>query len=318
MRWPALALAVVCAAGCAEGVSLQPPLVQPLALASAPSVSPAAISLVRSVGAPGAGPGRFREPSGIAVGVAGELYVADTGSHRVQVLSPDGAPRAVLGAFGWDAGEFDAPTALALRPGARPMLYIAERGGRRVQVCDLNNEQYRVVLEDAADARLDPTALAIGRRGELYVTDAASHRVWSMSADGEVEWIRGGFGHGLDRLNYPTGIAVSARGGILVSDTANGRLARMDFAGATIGTWRPEGIGSPAGVAWSAGRWYVCEPAAGRVVVLNDDGVALTTFGRADLTEPSGIAAAGGFIYVSDRAAHDIKVFRVIEPSVHD
>jgi DNA-binding beta-propeller fold protein YncE len=37
-------------------------------------------------GQPGAGPGEFNGPSGLAVDAAGRVYVADRGNHRVQMF----------------------------------------------------------------------------------------------------------------------------------------------------------------------------------------------------------------------------------------
>ncbi len=44
-------------------------------------------------GAPGAGPGEFQRPSGLAVGRTGCIVVADWGNHRVQVRGARGEGR---------------------------------------------------------------------------------------------------------------------------------------------------------------------------------------------------------------------------------
>ena len=41
-------------------------------------------------GGHGSGPGQFDLPDGIATDAAGQVYVADTGNHRIQVFSPGG------------------------------------------------------------------------------------------------------------------------------------------------------------------------------------------------------------------------------------
>ncbi len=310
LAWRATVLAaLVCGAGCAE---VSPPSVA--AGQSRPVAEPASpkwdILSLASYGGPGSELGQFREPSGIAVGPRGELYVADTGNHRVQVLGPSGSATAALGSFGWDVGEFDSPQALALSAVGRSTLYVADRGSRRVQGCDLLGMFFRSVAEDTADRRLDPTGLAVGRRNEVYIADAAGHRVWRLSVEGNVDWMRGSFGPATDELNAPAGIALDDSGGMLVSDAGNRRLVRMDFAGNAGAVWRPDGLATPGAVAWSDGRWFVCDTEAGGVVVVDSGGITETIIGSADVAAPGGVAV-GSVLYVTDRAAHDIKRYRI-------
>ena len=44
-------------------------------------------NLVESFGSTGREPGQFRKPIGVGVGPDGDVYVADTGNRRVQVIS---------------------------------------------------------------------------------------------------------------------------------------------------------------------------------------------------------------------------------------
>ncbi len=314
MRWAASSLAGLCALTCALGcANPSTPLVpRPEPRAAADDRSPVAVvSRLSSLGRPGSGPGEFREPSGIVVGPRGRIYVADTGNHRVQALDNSGAWTATLGAFGWDVGEFDAPHALALSPVRRSTLYVADRGSRRVQGCDVVNMVYRSVAEDAADTRLDPTAVAVGRRNEIYMSDAAGHRVWRLSVEGEVEWTRGQFGDAQDQLNSPAGLALDDAGGMVVADAGNRRLVRLDFAGNPMAVWTPEALGTPGAVAWDSGRWFVCDVADGGVVAVDASGVTETVIGREDVRSPGGVAVAEDILYVTDRAEHDIKRYRI-------
>ena len=59
--------------------------------------------------------GQFKSPSGVIMLPSGELCVADTNNHRLQVLSRAGEVRGVIGhGPGAGAGEFQQPTGLAL------------------------------------------------------------------------------------------------------------------------------------------------------------------------------------------------------------
>jgi len=76
---------------------------------------------VASFGSRGTGPGEFDTPHSIAVDAAGNVYVADQGNKRIQVL--DGA-----GAFKSQITGIGAPTAICISPGAHQYLYSAHVG----------------------------------------------------------------------------------------------------------------------------------------------------------------------------------------------
>jgi len=69
---------------------------------------------VRSFGRSGSGEGEFKSPLGIAVDVSDQVYVADLGNARVQVLRSDGAFVRSFGSMGSEPGQFLGPAAVAL------------------------------------------------------------------------------------------------------------------------------------------------------------------------------------------------------------
>ena len=184
-----LLLPLLVLAACSRPVTLEPPIVRTPTHNVGTPPRLLAVRFVRSLGRQGSGPGEFRGPAGIAIGPEGRLYIADPGNHRVQILDADGSFRTQLGSYGWREGQLDTPTSVAVSALHRPLVFIGEKGNRRVQVCDVVNEQYRIVLEDREEEPFEPAALATGRRGELYVTDMRSHRLLSVGLDGTVEWI---------------------------------------------------------------------------------------------------------------------------------
>ena len=70
--------------------------------------------------------GQFRSPSGIIVLPSGELCVADTNNHRLQILSRSGDVSSVVGhGPGSGSGDFQQPTGLACDG---KFLYVADSG----------------------------------------------------------------------------------------------------------------------------------------------------------------------------------------------
>ena len=80
----------------------------------------------------GTGDGQFHNPKGISVDRAGNVYVAETISHRVQVFDSNGRFQRKWGSEGSGNGQFDRPRYVAV-DGAWNV-YVSDSGNHRVQV----------------------------------------------------------------------------------------------------------------------------------------------------------------------------------------
>jgi sugar lactone lactonase YvrE len=103
------------------------------------------------LGGEGADPGRFREPSGVAVAPDGAVAVADTWNGRVQVLHPDGSIQ-VLG------GELYGPRGVMWD--ADGVLWVADTGNRRVLRYRLPGPEPELVIP------LDGPVVGLARAGD--------------------------------------------------------------------------------------------------------------------------------------------------------
>jgi len=83
------------------------------------------------IGRRGSGPGQLRDPHGIAVDGAGNLWVADRGNHRVQAFSPDGVHLGGFGERGAGQGQFVEPTGIAVD--CNGLVTVADADNNRVQ-----------------------------------------------------------------------------------------------------------------------------------------------------------------------------------------
>ncbi len=84
---------------------------------------------------------RLNRPTGIAANALGDVYVADTGNHRVvRLFNPKAELRyvAALGKRGKQIGEFEAPRGVALDPAGN--LYVGDTGNHRIQMFDPQNQ----------------------------------------------------------------------------------------------------------------------------------------------------------------------------------
>ena len=171
-----------------------------------------------------------------------------------------------------------------------------------------------------------PSALALDRKGNLYVADTGNNAIRRVAPDGIVTTIAGGGAAGYAdgkgaqaRFNGPVGITVDRKGVIYVADTYNDRIRRIAADGtvATIaGSGQPgdadgaalaAAFDTPTALAVAAdGTLFVADTGNHAVRKIASDG-AVSTFAvaapderRPDLRQPLGLAMArDGYLYVA-------------------
>ena len=125
-----------------------------------------------------AGAPPFNSPTALAVGPEGELYVSDGyGNARIHQFSPAGELIRSWGEPGTGAGQFRVPHSVFAATDGR--VFVADREGDRIQVFSREGEY----LAEWTDVQR-PTAITVGERGWLYVTELA----W---LPGDYSWRRG-------------------------------------------------------------------------------------------------------------------------------
>ena len=85
---------------------------------------------------PVTGPGQFNAPEAITVDSNGDVYVADTGNHRIQKFNSDGDFIWEKGSLGSDPEKFNYPRDIAVDKDG--YLYVADSYNNRVQKLDTN------------------------------------------------------------------------------------------------------------------------------------------------------------------------------------
>ena len=142
-------------------------------------------------------------PDGVAVDTAGNIYIADTATHRIRKVTPDGIIHTIAG---------------SAQPG------LAGDGGPATQALLYN-----------------PRMLALDHAGDLLFTDTAESVVRMITPAGIIQRVAGTGVSGYSgdggpataaELGGPWGLALDAQGDILIGDmSSGGRIREVDANG---------------------------------------------------------------------------------------
>jgi tripartite motif-containing protein 71 len=250
-------------------------------------------------------------PQALAVDHRGTMLIADTGNHRVVVVSPDGRLITEIGGYGWAAGEFDTPVDLAVTPGF--YTYVVELGNRRVQRFDVDGDYVDLVIGEGEAGT--PVAAAITKTGGILIVDSDSQTVLARSQFSEVLQPIGRFGTGGRGLVRPADVAVGPGREIAVADPGRNSVEVFDEFGAHLYALSVADSLAPDEVEFDPnGVALVGDSAHGRVWAFPPGGGdATASFALREGLRPSGLALdREGRLLVLDREGGRVYVLEMI------
>ena len=306
-------------------------------------------------------------PQGVAVDVGQNLYIADTGNHRIRrVDAVTGIITTVAGtgqrgSSGDNALSVNAAlnTPSAVGVDGSGNVFIADTGNHRIRRLDAVTGIITTVAGTgqrgssgdgvtAASADLDsPGGVAVDDDGNVFIADSGNHRIRRVdTGTGLITPLAGtgqeGFGDGsalAGLFSRPRGIAVDRDGNVFVADWGNSRIRKIDRTTGTVttvagngsfgfsgdnGLATEAGLDSPFGVAADvAGNVVIADTFTHRIRrVMPEDGVITTVAGDgftqfsgdngfahgASLSQPEGIARdSSGNLFIADTSNHRIR-----------
>jgi RHS repeat-associated protein len=141
-------------------------------------------------------------PRGIAMDAAGNLYIADTGNHRIRKVDRNGIITTIAGTG--QAG------------------YSGDGG-------------------PATEAMLNaPFAVAADNKGNIYIADTGNHRIRKVDRNGIITTVAGNGVEGYSgdngpavfaSLNSPKDVVINPEGGFYIADSGNSRVRFVDTSG---------------------------------------------------------------------------------------
>jgi streptogramin lyase len=258
----------------------------------------------------------MRNPGGVAVGVDGSLFVADTENHVVRKI--DGLTGTVTtvagtGSPGWSGDGLLATAARLQLPrdvavASNGDLFIADTGNHAIRKVSGATGLITTIAGNgapgssgdggaAADARLNsPRGIAVAENGDVYVADGGNNKVRRIAAATGIITSAAGTGAagyagdgGLAtsaRLRAPEGVELAPNGDLYIADTSNQAIRRVAAATGVISSIAGTGAPGYAG----------------------DGGAAVA----ARLNAPVALAAsAAGEIYVVERGNSVVRRFTI-------
>jgi len=215
------------------------------------------------------GAARFGRPGGVAVDLAGNVYVADTMHHTIRQIRHLGSSWVVRtlagspGASGTADGSnsdarFNFPYGLAVDNAGT--IYVADTYNHAIRRIDPVGTNWMVTTlagtpgspgeSDGPGSYASfrfPYGVAVDGFGYVYVADTYNQTIRQIAPGGYVTTLVGaagtnGIANGTNssaRFNYPSGVAVDAAGTVYVADTYNSlirqvRLLGSDWVASTV------------------------------------------------------------------------------------
>ena len=197
-------------------------------------------------------------PSGVSVDISGNVYIADTGNHKIRMVTSTGIITTIAGTGMWgNSGDIGAATSVQLYfPSGVSVdisgnVYIADSSNNKIRMVNSNGIITTIAGTGtpgysgdggvATSAQLyNPIGVSVGISGNVYIADTYNHKIRMVNSAGIITTIAGmkGYGDSGDggaatsaQLSGPFGVAVDISGNVYIADLNSNKIRIVTSAG---------------------------------------------------------------------------------------
>jgi DNA-binding beta-propeller fold protein YncE len=290
-----------------------------------PSVGLMAMECIQSEVLGSIAPPAVDQPSDIAIGPDGSIYLVDGVNNRIVVTDANGNMQFSFGRSGGGAGELRHPMGIDISK--KGQVFIADTGNHRIQVFDPRGRflyMFPVKTAPGEKPAAPVDVLALERKSYLYISDKNNHKIKVHKQEGAFVFEWGGYGEVRSRFRYPGILGADQYNQIYVVDVLNTRIQQFDPDGnfiTEISTWgvspgelfRPKGV-----VVDKADRVFITDSFMGCIQVFTNVGGFLGVVChdgiKRKFTTPVGLAVdAENRLLVVEMRANRIRIVKVAQ-----
>ena len=171
-------------------------------------------------GTAGQGIDEFDQPTDVAFGARGEIYVADGyGNSRIIKFTPRGGFLGSWGKAGTGPGEFDTPHAIVVD--RRGRVIVGDRENDRLQIFNATGELLAIWPGFA------PFGVARDRQDNLFIADGRANKILQLDDAGKVVASWGGGGAEPGQFQLPHMLAADQHGALYVGEIKGQRFQKF-------------------------------------------------------------------------------------------
>lgn len=264
-------------------------------------------------------PQHMFKPQGVSADINGNIYVTDTGNHRLQKFSPKGALISFIGGFGWEREQFQIPTDIFVYNSLD--IYIADFDNGRVERYDkdlnsitsyYSNENWNPKYQFEF-----PNSVCISLHGDFFIVDSENDRIIKLNSSFEPELSFGGYDWGQGVLEEASHVYVSKNDIVYVTDSAAHKILVYDYYGNYLFDIGAELFHTPRGLCVDElENIFVADAGHDQIFGFDKTGRLILQFGSrstkfAGFHEPSDVTICRDKLYVADTQNHRIQIFQL-------